>query len=113
MLIIIAERDCDDPFKADGAIVFEQKTNISDEDVRAHAKTLATSGKYGKIWVCGVDRGDSELIDPELPTEEVEQEEYFDLVDKLSSVMGVDKEVAERCLSRGKLPVRISLLVPF
>ena len=92
MLIIIAERDTPDPFSADGAIVFEQKTNISDDDVREHAQSLATSGKYGKVWVAEVDLNKTVLINP-----------LSKLIFEISSVFGVSESEIDRFVNNARL----------
>lgn len=52
--IIVAERDCEDPLRATGAIVFEQYI-LSDDEVEKKAQRLADSGKLGRVWVAEVD----------------------------------------------------------
>lgn len=54
ILVIICERDVDDPFRSCGAIVFEQYTSLSPEQVREQARMLANGGKYGKVWTANL-----------------------------------------------------------
>lgn len=55
IVVIIAERDTKSPFKASGAIIWEQFTNKDREEVIEQAKRLADSNNYGNIWVCELD----------------------------------------------------------
>lgn len=56
--VIIVEHDVDDPFRSSGAIIMEQYTRNSPEEVRERARMMASSGKYGRVWV-------AELKEPE------------------------------------------------
>lgn len=55
ILVMLAERDCDDPLLATGGIIFEQYTNVDPEDVLERAKSFADAGKYGQIWVARLE----------------------------------------------------------
>lgn len=53
--LIILERGADNPLCSEGAIIWEQKANEDEEDVKERAKSLAASGKYGRVWLGSVD----------------------------------------------------------
>lgn len=63
--MIVMEHDVDDPFRSSGAIIMEQYTALSPEQVMEKAQQLANGGKYGRIWTATL----KELVqtDPELP----------------------------------------------
>lgn len=63
---LVAERDVDDPFRSNGAIIFEQYTHDDELAVEDRAKGLAKSGKYGRVWLGSVRVADLRLVDPEV-----------------------------------------------
>lgn len=55
ILVMIAEHDMDDPLLSHGAIIFEQYTMDSEEEVVERASRMSKSGKYGRIWIGKVE----------------------------------------------------------
>ena len=55
ILCVICEHDTDDPLQSHGAIIFEQYTMDSAEEVSKRAQGFADSGKYGRVWLGKVE----------------------------------------------------------
>ena len=53
----VAERDIESPFRATGAIIFEQFTNATPEAVAEHARKL-NHGRYGRVWIGQINEDD-------------------------------------------------------
>ena len=49
MYVVIAERDCDDPFRSRGAIIMEQYTNSCDRD--SCIERTQKLKRYGRRWI--------------------------------------------------------------
>lgn len=49
---VVAERDIDSPFRATGAIIFEQMTNESPLTVLDRARKLGN--RYGRLWIAQI-----------------------------------------------------------
>jgi len=64
---IICEHDTDNPFKSDGAIIMEQYTKQDSDSVKERAKSLANSGKYGRVWMLSADERNACRVLPESP----------------------------------------------
>jgi len=47
---IVAERDIESPFRATGAIIFEQFTKDTPSAVYKRGNLLA-NGRYGRVWI--------------------------------------------------------------
>ncbi len=55
IFVLICESDVDDPLRSHGAIIFEQYTMDSEEEVRERAQCFANGHKYGRVWLGKVD----------------------------------------------------------
>lgn len=56
ILVIVSEHDTDDPLLSSGAIIMEQYTANSPDQVMDRAKMFADGGKYGRIWVGRIEQ---------------------------------------------------------
>lgn len=59
---IVAERDIESPFRATGAIIFEQFTKDTPSAVVQRGNMLA-NGRYGRIWIGQISEDDLVLIE--------------------------------------------------
>ena len=55
---IVAERDIDSPFRATGAIIFEQFTKDTPLTVLERARGIARNSRYGRLWIGQIDEAD-------------------------------------------------------
>jgi hypothetical protein len=51
ILVVIGEREVDDPLLSNGAIIFESYTNQSPDQIRERAQQLADTGRFGRVWI--------------------------------------------------------------
>ena len=58
---IVAERDIDSPFRATGAIIFEQMTNETPVTVMKRARKLGD--RYGRLWIAQISEEDLVPVD--------------------------------------------------
>jgi hypothetical protein len=69
---LVAERDIDSPFRASGAIIFEQMTNQTPISVLEHGRKLGD--RYGRIWIGQIDESDLVPLDEfKLPDDDIVQ----------------------------------------
>jgi hypothetical protein len=68
---LVTERDIESPFRAVGALIFEQFTNRTPGAVMEQANALRNSGRYGRIWIGQIEEADL------VPMEDFKVEEDF------------------------------------
>ena len=55
---LVTERDIESPFRAAGALIFEQYANRTPEAVMEQANALRNSGRFGRIWIGQIEEAD-------------------------------------------------------